>query len=136
MPSVYFYLAIFDALGDIKTQWTKTKTAVLKQINKKEELTQEEKHYLRFVIKMKGSLFRHTADRHNFLPCSSLPQSHTVSAYPPGKAALYYIGVLSYKKEELTQEEKHYLRFVIKIDSCFDNILCGRKMKRVCGFLL
>ncbi len=66
LPSVYFYLAIFDALGDIKTQWTKTKTAVLKQIN---------------------------------------------------------------KKEELTQEEKHYLRFVIKIDSCFDNILCGRKMK-------
>ena len=33
LPSVYFYLAIFDALGDIKTQWTKTKTAVLKQIN-------------------------------------------------------------------------------------------------------
>ena len=26
MPSVYFYLAVFDALGDIKCQWTRTKT--------------------------------------------------------------------------------------------------------------
>ncbi|MCI9026059.1 MAG: hypothetical protein HFG92_16870, partial [Dorea sp.] len=24
MPAVYFYLAIFDALGDIKSQWTRT----------------------------------------------------------------------------------------------------------------
>ena len=25
MPSVYFYLAVFDALGDIKCQWTNTR---------------------------------------------------------------------------------------------------------------
>lgn len=56
LPSVYFYLAVFDALGDIKTQWSKTKTAVLKQINKNEEFTQEEKHYLRFALKVDGCL--------------------------------------------------------------------------------
>ena len=27
IPSVYFYLAVFDALGDIKSQWTKTGAA-------------------------------------------------------------------------------------------------------------
>ncbi len=34
MPSVYFYLAVFDALGDIKSQWTRTKTRVLELLNK------------------------------------------------------------------------------------------------------
>ena len=32
MPSVYFYLAMFDALGDIKSQWTRTKSKLLKLI--------------------------------------------------------------------------------------------------------
>lgn len=30
MPSVYFYLAVFDALGNIKSQWTATKAKILK----------------------------------------------------------------------------------------------------------
>lgn len=51
MPSVYFYLAIYDALGDIKSQWTRTKTKVLKLIGENEGLTTEEKHYLRFLLK-------------------------------------------------------------------------------------
>ncbi len=29
LPSVYFYCAVFEALGDIKTQWTNTKSSVL-----------------------------------------------------------------------------------------------------------
>ena len=33
MPSVYFYLAVFDALGDIKSQWTRTKSKLLKKKN-------------------------------------------------------------------------------------------------------
>ena len=30
LPSVYFYLAIFDALGEIKSQWTRTKSKISK----------------------------------------------------------------------------------------------------------
>lgn len=52
MPSVYFYLAVFDALGDIKSQWTRTKSKVLELIGKNERLSPEEKHYLRFLIKV------------------------------------------------------------------------------------
>lgn len=52
MPSVYFYLAIFDALGDIKAQWTRTKTKVQKLLGQNENLTEEEKHYLRFLLKV------------------------------------------------------------------------------------
>lgn len=52
MPSVYFYRAVFDALGDIKSQWAKTKTKLLKLIGQNENLTPQEKHYLRFLIKV------------------------------------------------------------------------------------
>ncbi len=34
LPSVYFYLAVFDAIKDIKGQWTKTKAKLLFRVNK------------------------------------------------------------------------------------------------------
>lgn len=55
LPAVYFYLAVFDALGEIKSQWTKTKTKLTKLISKNENLTAEEKHYLCFLIKVSNA---------------------------------------------------------------------------------
>lgn len=55
LPSVYFYLAIFDALGDIKSQWTRTKSKVLDLVRKNENFTAEEKHYLRFLLKVSNA---------------------------------------------------------------------------------
>ena len=55
LPSVYFYLAVFDALGDIKGQWTRTKSKILKLIGQNENLTEEEKHYLRFLLKVNNA---------------------------------------------------------------------------------
>lgn len=55
MPSVYFYLAVFDALGDIKSQWTRTKSKVLKLIAVNQNLTEDEKHYLRFLLKVSNA---------------------------------------------------------------------------------
>ena len=52
MPSVYFYLAVFDALGDIKSQWTRTKSKLLKLLNQNEGFSSEEKHYIRFLMKV------------------------------------------------------------------------------------
>lgn len=51
LPAVYFYCAIFDALGDIKSQWSYTKARVEKSIRKHPDLTPEERHYLRFIMK-------------------------------------------------------------------------------------
>ncbi len=51
LPSVYFYLAVFEALGDIKKQWSRTKSRVAGCINQNTNFTPEEKHYLRFVMK-------------------------------------------------------------------------------------
>ena len=55
MPSVYFYLAVFDALGDIKSQWTRTKSKILELLNKNENFTSDEKHYLRFLLKVNNA---------------------------------------------------------------------------------
>lgn len=55
MPSVYFYLAIFDALGEIRSQWTRTKSAVLKRVGNNESLTEEERHYLRYLLKVNNA---------------------------------------------------------------------------------
>lgn len=55
MPSVYFYLAVFDALGAIKSRWTKTKAEILKAIHHNEGLTEEEKHFLRYLLKVNNA---------------------------------------------------------------------------------
>ncbi|MCI8465476.1 MAG: transposase [Lachnospiraceae bacterium] len=51
IPSVYFYLAVFEALGDIKSRWTQTKSKILKLVGQNKNFTQEEKHYLRFLLR-------------------------------------------------------------------------------------
>ena len=51
LPSVYFYLSIFDALGDIKSQWARTKSRVGQNIRNNPNLSAEDRHYLRFVMK-------------------------------------------------------------------------------------
>ena len=51
LPSVYFYPSIFDALGDIKSQWTRVKSRVEENIRVNPNLTPEDRHYLRFVMK-------------------------------------------------------------------------------------
>lgn len=51
LPSVYFYLAVHEALGDIRGQWERTKAKTLAAVNRNGNLTEEEKHYLRFVLK-------------------------------------------------------------------------------------
>lgn len=55
LPSVYFYLAVFDALGEIKSQWTRTKSKISKLAGKNEGFTEEEKHYLRFLLKVSNA---------------------------------------------------------------------------------
>lgn len=55
LPSVYFYLAIFDALRELRAHWTMVKTQVGKQVNAHEELKEEEKHFLRYLLKVNNA---------------------------------------------------------------------------------
>lgn len=54
LPSVYFYPAVFNALRDIKTQWAHVKRNIYSAINTNERFTSEDKHYLRFLVKVDG----------------------------------------------------------------------------------
>lgn len=55
LPSVYFYLAVFDALGDIKAQWSRTKSKIGELVGKNERFSPEEKHYLRFLLSVNNA---------------------------------------------------------------------------------
>lgn len=55
LPSVYFYLAVFEAIADIKSQWTHTKSKVLSLLGKNGNLTADEKHYLRYLLKVNNA---------------------------------------------------------------------------------
>lgn len=55
LPSVYFYLAVFEAVGDIKSQWTRTKSKILELVGRNENLSADEKHYLRFLLKVSNA---------------------------------------------------------------------------------
>lgn len=54
LPTVYFYPAVFNALREIKTQWAHVKRKIYSAVNKNERFTPEDKHYLRFAIKVDG----------------------------------------------------------------------------------
>ncbi len=54
LPAVYFYPAVFNALREIKTQWAQVKRNIYSAINENERFTLEDKHYLRFVVKVDG----------------------------------------------------------------------------------
>lgn len=56
LPSVYFNLAVLDALTDIKGQWVKMKKEVLRRVNRDENFLEEERHYLRFAL-LAGDVF-------------------------------------------------------------------------------
>ena len=55
LPSVYFYMAVFEALRDIKGQWTRTKSAVLQRVNRNQGLSENEKHYLRYLLAVENA---------------------------------------------------------------------------------
>lgn len=54
LPTVYFYPAVFNALREIKTQWAHVKRKIYAAINENERFTPEDKHYLRFAVKVDG----------------------------------------------------------------------------------
>lgn len=55
LPFVYYNMAVFEALGDIRSQWTRTKSAVLKKINRNKNLSDNEKHLLRYLLKVNNA---------------------------------------------------------------------------------
>lgn len=80
MPSVYFYLAVFDALADIKSQWTRTKSKISMLVSRNDGLSEEEKHYLRFMLKISNAF--EAALNHRLLIQKTADRKRRGSEYP------------------------------------------------------
>lgn len=56
LPSVYFTASVNRALGDIKIMWAQVKNGINDAANKNERFSPEDRHYIRFVVKVNGCL--------------------------------------------------------------------------------
>lgn len=56
LPSVYFTASVNRALGDIKIMWAQVKNGINDAANKNERFSPEDRHYIRFVVKVSGCL--------------------------------------------------------------------------------
>ena len=56
LPSVYFTASVNRALGDIKIMWAQIKNGINDAANKNERFSPEDRHYIRFAVKVNGCL--------------------------------------------------------------------------------
>lgn len=56
LPSVYFSASVNRALGDIKIMWAQVKNGINDAAGKNERFSPEDRHYIRFVVKVNGCL--------------------------------------------------------------------------------
>ncbi len=54
LPSVYFSAAMDRALGDIRIMWAQVKSGINDAASKNERFSPEDRHYIRFAIKVSG----------------------------------------------------------------------------------
>lgn len=78
LPSVYFYPAVFNALREIKTQWAHVKRNIYAAINENEGFTPEDKHYLRFVVKVDGCFANILNGKPVFIPGEMMPKYESI----------------------------------------------------------
>ncbi len=78
LPSVYFYLAVFDALGDIKTQWSHTKKRVMDAVKENPRFTARDRHYLRFAVKVSGCFEAILNGKEPAIPEAMQPQYESI----------------------------------------------------------
>ena len=51
LPARYWKLALDEAISNVKSNWSNTKNRIKEAINKNENLTDDEKHYIRYILK-------------------------------------------------------------------------------------
>ncbi len=84
LPAVYFYPAVFNALREIKTQWAHVKRNIYSAINKNERFTPEDKHYLRFAVKVDGCFENILNGKPVKVPEEMMPKYGSILADLPG----------------------------------------------------
>ena len=80
LPSVYFTASVNRALGDIKIMWTQVKNGINDAANKNERFSPEDRHYIRFVVKVNGCLENILNEKPVSLPEEIRPRYESIIA--------------------------------------------------------
>ena len=51
LPARYWKLALSEAFSNIKTNWSNTKNKVKDQVNRNSNLSNEDRHYINYILK-------------------------------------------------------------------------------------
>ena len=80
LPSVYFTASVNRALGDIKIMWAQVKNGINEATNKNERFSPEDRHYIRFVVKVNGCLENILNEKPVSLPEEIRPRYESIIA--------------------------------------------------------
>ncbi len=80
LPSVYFTASVNRALGDIKIMWAQVKNGINDTANKNERFSPEDRHYIRFVVKVNGCLENILNEKPVSLPEEIRPRYESIIA--------------------------------------------------------
>ena len=80
LPSVYFTASVNRALGDIKIMWAQVKNGINEAANKNERLSPEDRHYIRFVLKVNGCFENILNEKPVSLPKEIQPRYESIIA--------------------------------------------------------
>lgn len=71
LPARYWKLALDEAISNIKSMWSNTKNRVKEALNKNSNLTDDEKHYIRYVLKS-DLIFQKILQKKAFVPTEKM----------------------------------------------------------------
>lgn len=80
LPSVYFSAAMDRALGDIRIMWAQVKNGINDAASKNERFSPEDRHYIRFVIKVSGCFENILNGKPVSVPKEMLPRYENILA--------------------------------------------------------
>lgn len=80
LPSVYFSAAMDRALGDIRIMWAQVKSGINDAASKNERFSPEDRHYIRFVIKVSGCFENILNGKPVSVPKEMLPRYENILA--------------------------------------------------------
>lgn len=71
LPARYWKLALDEAISNIKSNWSNTKNRIKEALNKNENLTDDEKHYIRYILKS-DLIFQKVLQNNDFIKTETL----------------------------------------------------------------
>lgn len=80
LPSVYFTASVNRALGDIKIMWAQVRNGINDAASKNERFSPEDRHYIRFVVKVNGCLENILNEKPVSLPEEIRPRYESIIA--------------------------------------------------------